>query len=55
MLKENPKIVGVMGIYITDSSQEVRTLTRETFLKILENNHGSDVEGVFRKSPKDVW
>ena len=27
-LKENPKLVGVMGNYITDSSQEVRAITR---------------------------
>lgn len=51
-VRENSKLVGVMGSYITDSSQEVRTLTRETFLQILENNSQSDVEGVFRKSSK---
>lgn len=55
IVKENPKIIGVMGCYITDSSQEVRALTRETFLKILDNNNGSEVEGIFRKSPKEVW
>ena len=55
LLKENPKLVGVMGSYITDSSQEVRNITRESFLKLLENNGGNEVEGVFRKSPKDVW
>lgn len=43
LLKENPKIVGVMGCYITDSSQEVRALTRETFLKILSNNQNNEV------------
>jgi hypothetical protein len=55
LLKENTKLVGVMGSYITDSSQEVRNITRESFLKLLENNGGNEVEGVFRKSPKDVW
>lgn len=43
LLKESPKIVGVMGSYITDSSQEVRALTRETFLKLLSNNNGNEV------------
>lgn len=38
MIKENPKILGVMGNYITDSSQEVRGLTKEIFLNILNNN-----------------
>lgn len=44
-----------MGCYITDSSQQVRALTRDTFLKILQNNNGGEVEGIFRKSPKEVW
>jgi len=54
-LKENPKLAGVMGSYITDSSQEVRSITRETFLSILGSNSLQEVEGVFRKSPKEVW
>ena len=37
-MRENSKLVGVMGLYITDSSQEVRNQTRETFLKVLEHN-----------------
>lgn len=54
-MKENPKLVGVMGNYITDGSQEVRSITRETFINILNNNNIQDVEGVFRKSSKEVW
>lgn len=38
MLKENPKILGVMGNYITDSSQEVRGQTKEIFLNMIANN-----------------
>jgi hypothetical protein len=38
MLKENPKLLGVMGNYITDGSQEVRGITKEIFINILGNN-----------------
>lgn len=39
MLKENPKLLGVMGNYITDGSQEVRGHTKEIFINILGNNN----------------
>jgi hypothetical protein len=41
-----------MGSYITDGSGEVRNLTRETFVQILEHNSHGEVEGIFRKAPK---
>lgn len=44
-----------MGNYITDSSQEVRGLTKELFINMLNNNSLNEVETIFRKSPKDVW
>jgi len=38
LLRDNPKILGVMGTYITDSSQEVRGLTRDIFVNLQNNN-----------------
>jgi hypothetical protein len=55
LLRDNPKILGVMGSYVTDSSQEVRSMMRDLFLNLLGNNSQGEVETIFRKSPKDVW
>jgi hypothetical protein len=54
-LKENPKIAGVMGNFIIDSSQEVRNLVKEVFLNICNNNQIGEIESIFKKSPKDIW
>lgn len=55
LLRDNPKILGVMGSYVTDGSQEVRNMMRDLFLNLLGNNSQADVEAIFRKSPKEVW
>ena len=55
MLRQNPKIVGVMGCYITDGSQEVRNMTRQTFMHIQSNNPQQQIQTIFRKSPKQIW
>jgi hypothetical protein len=52
LIRENQRILGVMGNYITDNCQEVRGLTREVFVKIQANNSPNEVETIFRKSPK---
>lgn len=44
-----------MGNYIVDSSQQVRGITKEVFIKILGNNNHNQVETIFRKSTKDAW
>ena len=54
-MRENPKLLGVMGNYITDGSGEVRNITKDIFVNIQSNNNPSEVEAIFRKSAKEVW
>ena len=56
LLKENPKIVGVMSNMIVDSSAEVRGLVKEVFLEVAENNSLGQVQALFKKaSSRDAW
>lgn len=43
LLKENPKIVTVMGNMIMDGSVEVRNTVKEIFIQLLEFNSSSEI------------
>lgn len=43
LLRENPKLVSVMGNYIFDGSVDVRSTTKEIFINVYGNNNKGEV------------